>query len=246
MNPTVAIIFLSLMSFVTTAIGVALAFRFKKSEKGMVLGIGFAVGIMLFISFLELIPVAISGVGVARIMIATSIGMLVLALFDAIIPHTHLFKEEGLIRGKLIKGAYLMVFGLILHDFPEGFAMANSYLISPSMGLLVALGIAIHNIPEEFMMTMPLVITGKKKLLIKAAILSALAEPAGALIGLSAAKTFSNASPYLMAFAAGAMIYVCFSELLPMATKYGRNRLLLLGIISGTILYTILHIIIGG
>jgi ZIP family zinc transporter len=65
-----------------------------------------------------------------------------------------------------------------LHDFPEGFAMANSYMASPELGILVALAIAIHNLPEEFAMAVPVVPLRTKKLLYGAAALSALAEPA--------------------------------------------------------------------
>lgn len=80
-----------------------------------------------------------------------------MASLHVIIPHTHLVEESGRIDARMLESAYLVAFGLILHDFPEGFAMANSYVASPSSGVLVALAIALHNIPEEFAMAAPAV-----------------------------------------------------------------------------------------
>jgi ZIP family zinc transporter len=86
----------------------------------------------------------------------------------------------------LVKSVYLVVYGLVLHDVPEGFAMANAYVASPALGLLVALAIALHKLPEEFAMAVPAVMLKSKGFLFGAALLSALAEPLGAIIGLIA------------------------------------------------------------
>lgn len=77
----------------------------------------------------------------------------------------------------MIKVSYLVAIGILIHDFPEGFAMASSFQVEVKFGLLIALGIAIHNIPEEFALSVPLVPTKKMKLLTKLLVLSALAEP---------------------------------------------------------------------
>jgi len=98
--------------------------------------------------------------------------------------------------------------------------MANSYISSPSLGLLVALAIAIHNIPEEFAMAVPIVMVKKKRFLYRAAFLSGLAEPFGAIIGLTATHLYHALNPLFMAFAAGAMVFISVHELLPMAKRY--------------------------
>lgn len=82
----------------------------------------------------------------------------------------------------------MVVIGLILHDVPEGFAMANAYIASPSLGLLVGLAIALHNLPEELAMAVPALKLRSQRFLLQAAALSALAEPLGAVIGLVAVE----------------------------------------------------------
>ena len=147
---------------------------------------------------------------------------------------------------KAVKTAYLIIFGLILHDFPEGFAMANSYIYSPGLGLLIALAIAIHNIPEEFAMAVPILHLKKKGFLFKAAFLSGLAEPAGAAIGLFAASLLPALNPVLMSFAAGTMIFISVHELLPMAKRYRRTSLFALGLVLSVLVYLGLGMVIPG
>ena len=246
MLPTtyIAVLLLAFLSGLTTLIGVALALYFRKSIKGIVIGIGFSAGIMLLISFFELIPESVSAAGIPRTLIAVLLGIWLVGILNFIIPHTHFFEEKGHIDIHLLKTAYLVAFGLILHDFPEGFAMANSYIQSPSLGLLVALAIAIHNIPEEFAMAVPILQTEKKKLLFKIAFLSGLAEPAGAVLGLIAVSFLPSLNPLFMAFAAGAMIFVSIHELLPMARRYKRIFLFVLGIILSIVVYMGLAVLI--
>jgi zinc transporter, ZIP family len=140
----------------------------------------------------------------------------------------------------------LVAFGLILHDIPEGFAMANSYIASPSLGILVALAIAIHNIPEEFAMAVPIVMIKKKRFLYMAAFLSALAEPLGALIGLVAVHFHPMLNPLFMAFAAGAMVFISVHELLPMAKRYHKIHLFILGALISILVYVLLAALIPG
>jgi len=224
----IAVIILSFLSGITTLIGVWLALRFKKSAKGIAAGIGFSAGIMFWISLLELIPEAAITAGTLNTLIALILGFVLLLALHYIIPHTHMMKERGHIDHRLLKAAYMVAFGLILHDFPEGLAMANSYIYAPALGLLVALAIAIHNIPEEFAMAVPLVLT-KRGGLIKIAFLSALAEPAGAVLGLMAVGIAPGLNPTFMAFAAGAMIFVSIHELFPMARRYKKPGWFALG-----------------
>ncbi|WP_455208895.1 ZIP family metal transporter [Kaarinaea lacus] len=122
--------------------------------------------------------------------------------------------------------------------------MANAYITSPGTGLSVALVIALHNIPEEFAIAVPVAVPKSRRFLFGAAILSGLAEPVGASIGLFA----SNVSPELvllfMAFAAGAMIFVSLHELVPMAKQYGKLQFFGLGILTSVVMYMMLILII--
>ena len=163
--------------------------------------------------------------------------MLIVAVLHWIIPHTHLVEERGMLNPALLRSAYLVAFGLILHDVPEGFAMANAYVASPSLGVMVAVAIALHNIPEEFAMAVPIVAVRKQRLLYAAAFLSGLAEPLGALIGLAAVQVYPGLNPLFMAFAAGAMIFVSVHELLPMARRYGNIGLFITGGTASAFVY---------
>jgi ZIP family zinc transporter len=240
----VAVILLSFMSLFTTAAGVALALHLRHSDRGIAVGIGFSAGIMLLISFFELIPEAAAVAGVLRALVAVGMGGLLLIALNFVIPHIHLEDERRDRGAPLARTAYLVVLGLILHDFPEGFAMANSYIASPSLGLLVAVAIALHNLPEEFAMAVPAVLSERKRFLYAAAAISALAEPAGAIIGLIAVSIVPTLNPLFMAFAAGAMIFVSLHELVPMARRCGHLLLFTAGMALSGAVFVVLRALI--
>ncbi|KPK12423.1 MAG: zinc permease [Acidithiobacillales bacterium SG8_45] len=238
------VLLLATLSGLTTVLGVLLAVYVSRSSKWIAVGIGFSVGIMLLIALFELIPESLATTKSSTALIAVVLGATCVGMLHYVIPHTHLFKERGIVDPKYFRTAYLVSFGLILHDFPEGFAMANSYLTSPSLGIAVALAIALHNIPEEFAMAVPLVATRSRAFLLRAAILSGMAEPAGAAIGLFAASVNPGLVPMFMAFAAGAMIFVSVHELIPMARKYGRLSLFGLGMGASIVVYVLLALLV--
>jgi ZIP family zinc transporter len=215
-----AVILLSLLSCVTVLIGVALALRLRENPRALAAGIGFAVGIMVLISVLELLPASIGAIGLGPTLGTATAGAVFVWAANLVIPHTHLVVEGGLVDARLVRAAYLVALGLILHDVPEGFAMANAYVASPPLGVLVALAIALHNIPEEFAMAVPLVMLERRASLYGAAALSALAEPAGALIGLASVGAAPSLNGHFLALAAGAMLFISVHELVPMARRY--------------------------
>jgi ZIP family zinc transporter len=141
---------------------------------------------------------------------------------------------------RLIHSAYLVAFGLILHDVPEGFAMANAYVAAPKLGVLVAVGIALHNLPEEFAMAAPLVMLRSRRALYGAAVLSAMAEPVGAVIGLVALGIMPALNAHFLAFAAGAMLFVSIHELVPMAKRYHHPGLFMWGMLLSAVVYALL------
>jgi len=241
-----AVILLSLLSCLTTCIGVALALKLRENARAIAAGIGFSAGIMILISALELIPESIAAMGIGATVGGASAGAALVWVAHFVIPHTHLFEEKGIADKALIRSAYLVVFGLILHDVPEGFAMANAYVASPALGVLVALAIALHNLPEEFAMSVPAVMLRSKAFLYGAAVLSALAEPLGAVIGLAAVGIAPALNAHFLAFAAGAMIFVSVHELIPMARRYRHVGLFLWGIAFSVLVYVLLAAITGG
>lgn len=241
MNPTyTAVLLLSLLSVLTTALGVVLALKLRENRRAIAAGIGFSVGIMVLISLLELIPEASAAMGLGATLTSAVLGAALLWAMHLVIPHTHLFPETGLTNRVLFRSAYLVAFGLILHDVPEGFAMANAYVATPTLGVLVAVAIALHNVPEEFAMAVPVMLLRSKRLLFGAAFLSALAEPLGAILGLVAVGIAPSLNAHFMAFAAGAMLFVSIHELIPMAQRYRHIGLFLVGVLVSALVYWLL------
>jgi ZIP family zinc transporter len=235
-----AVILLSLLSCVTTCIGVALALALRENTRAIAAGIGFSAGIMILISVLELLPESIATAGAGATLSAAASGAALVWAAHFVVPHIHLVEEKGVTDRPLVRSAYLVAFGLILHDLPEGFAMANAYVASPALGVLVALAIAVHNLPEEFAMAVPAVTLRSRRFLFGAAVLSALAEPLGAIIGLGAVAIAPSLNAHFLAFAAGAMLFVSFHELLPMAKRYRHAGMFGLGVIASALVFWLL------
>lgn len=238
-----AVLGLAVLSGATTLLGVVLAVYFSRDRRWVALGIGFSVGVMILISLLELIPSALAATGLVEALVAVVVGSAFVAVLHWILPHTHLVEEHGVFESTMLRTAYLVLIGLILHDLPEGFAMANSYILSPSLGVLVAIIIALHNTPEEFAMAVTVVAAKEHRFLYLAALISALAEPAGALIGLIAVQMAPVMNPLFMGAAAGAMIFVSAHELIPMAKHYRQGMLFGFGFASSAVVHLILALI---
>lgn len=235
-----AVLVLSFLSCLTTCLGVMLALWLQRNDRAIAGGIGFSAGIMILISLVELIPEASTEIGRLPALLTALSGALLLWGVHTILPHTHLVKEHGMIDPGVVKSVYLVVFGLILHDVPEGFAMANAYASSPSLGVLVAIAIALHNLPEEFALCIPVITLKSRRFLFGTALLSALAEPFGAMLGLLAIEVAPVLSPYFLSFAGGAMIFVSVHELLPLARRYGSLWYFTGGIVISAIVYRLL------
>jgi ZIP family zinc transporter len=241
MNPThTAVILLSLLSSVTTCLGVALAMSLRENTQAIAIGLGFSVGIMILIPVLDLMPESIAIAGVVGAVTTAILSAAVVWAADLALSHFHLAEANGMTDKALIKSAHLVVFGLILHDIPEGFAMANAYVASPALGVLVAVAIALHNLPEEFAMAVPAVMFRSKRFLFGAALLSALAEPIGAIIGLAAVGVAPSLHAHFLAFAAGAMVFVSIHELIPLARRYRHTGLFAGGIVISFLVYELL------
>ena len=173
------------------------------------------------------------------------LGILFLLVLDSIVPHLHLNtdKPEG-IKSKL-KKTTMMVFAVTLHNIPEGMAVGVSFaaFLAGNSGIelfevmLLAVGIAIQNIPEGAIISMPLRLEGKSKW--KAFLygtLSGIVEPIGAGITIALLNLVVPMLPYLLSFAAGAMIYVVVEELIPESQVGNHSNLGTIGFAFGFIL----------
>ena len=114
----IAVLLLAFLSALTTLLGVVLAIYVGKNERVIALGIGFSAGMMLLVSFLELMPEAMGEAGMGTASTSFILGVLIVATLHWLIPHTHLVEEKGVLPPMLLRTAYLVAFGLILHDVP--------------------------------------------------------------------------------------------------------------------------------
>ena len=218
--------------FIGTALGSACVFFMKKklSRKVQRALTGFAGGVMVAASIWSLlIPAMEQSADMGKWSFAPSVagfwlGILFLLLLDKIIPHLHMNANQAEGPKSRAKKTTMMVLAVTLHNIPEGMAvgvvfaglLSGSAEITAGGALALSLGIAIQNFPEGAIISMPLHAEGKTK--IKAfsdGVLSGAVEPIGALLTVLFAGLLIPAMPYLLSFAAGAMVYVVVEELIP-------------------------------
>ena len=221
-----------LIPFAGTAAGSACVFFMRRELKQSIQKAltGFASGVMTAASIWSLLIPAMSqseGMGTWAFLPAVIgfwLGILFLLALDRIIPHLHMFadKAEGP-RTRLARST-MMVLAVTLHNIPEGMAVGVVYAgliagtgsITAGAALALALGIAIQNFPEGAIISMPLCAQGKSKgRAFMDGVLSGAVEPIGALATILATSLVMPAMPYLLSFAAGAMMYVVVEELIP-------------------------------
>ena len=221
-----------LIPFLGTTLGACCVFFMRRSlgERVQRMLTGFAAGVMVAASVWSLLIPAIEqseGLGKFAFVPAAVgfwVGILFLLLLDHVIPHLHQNsnKAEGP-KGEL-RRTTMMVLAVTLHNIPEGMAvgvvyagyLAGSAQISAAGAMALSLGIAIQNFPEGAIISMPLRADGMGKgRAFLSGMLSGIVEPIGAVLTILAARLIIPALPYLLSFAAGAMLYVVVEELIP-------------------------------
>ena len=154
----------------------------------------------------------------------TALGVLFLLALDHLIPHLHVGSDEAEGPKSKLGRTTMMVLAVTLHNIPEGMAVGVMYagLLSGNMqitaasALALSIGIAIQNFPEGAIISMPLRAEGESKgKAFLGGVLSGIVEPIGAILTIIAAQFIVPALPYLLSFAAGAMVYVVVEELIP-------------------------------
>ena len=251
-----------IIPFLGTILGSAMVFlmRNKINEKVQKLLLGFASGVMISASIWSLI---IPAIDMAKeqgkiAWMPTAIGFLLgiafLLLLDSIIPHLHINSEkpEG-IKAKL-KKTTMMVFAVTLHNIPEGMAvgvaLAGAIIgntgITMAGVLALAIGIAIQNFPEGAIISMPLKSEGisKPKAFLYGT-LSGIVEPIGAILTILLTNLVVPILPYLLSFAAGAMIYVVVEELIPESQVGEHSNIGTIGVAIGFVIMMILDVALG-
>jgi ZIP family zinc transporter len=237
---------LTAIAGLSTGIGSAIAYFIKKPKVTYLsFSLGVSAGVMIYISFMELLPDALEDVGPIWGLAAFFIGIGAIGLIDMLIPepeNPHEFAgidEPAADRtdsSSLMRTGLLLALAIGIHNFPEGLATFGAALGDVKLGVFIAFAIAIHNIPEGIAVSVPIFYaTGNKNKAFFYSFLSGLSEPVGAIVGYLILLPFLNPDVLagLMAFVAGVMIYISLDELLPMAHRYGHGHLVITGIVLG-------------
>jgi len=258
----------------STGIGSAIAF-FTRSTNFRFLSVatGFSAGVMLYVSFLEILPSASQTLTSysqhwADWLTAAAFfaGILFIFLIDNFIPsaqNPHEARPDTQIEAvhsgaspqKLLhttpaalhRMGIFTAIAIAIHNFPEGLVVFLAPLEDPSLGIAVAIAVALHNIPEGISIAVPIYFaTGRRRAAFTYSMLSGLAEPVGGVIGYLILQPFLGPVVMGSAFAAvaGIMVYISLDELLPASRAYGKNHDSIYGLLAGMLLMALTLLLI--
>ena len=252
---------LTIVAGLSTGIGSAIAYFIRKPKiVYLSFSLGLSAGVMIYISFMELLPDALETVGEFWGVAVFFIGIAAIGLIDLLVPepeNPHSYegldeptatRENSRPRPSNVVGAGLMRTGLLtalaigIHNFPEGLATFASTLNDVRLGVFIAIAIAIHNIPEGIAVSVPVFYaTSNKNKAFFYSFLSGTSEPVGAIVGYLILLPFLTPAVLaaLLAFIAGIMVYISVDELLPMAHRYGHGHTVIAGIVSGMLVMAV-------
>ena len=244
-----------LIPFLGTALGSAFVFFMRKDmpQPLQKMLLGFASGVMVAASVWSLLipSMDMSGGSVVPSVLGLLAGFAFLLLIDYITPHIHADGEVEGPRSSLSRTAKLTL-AVTIHNFPEGMAVgvaiAGAVTADFSMAgaLALSLGIAIQNVPEGAIISMPLRAAGNGRWRSFAiGSLSGIVEPIGGALVLLLASAITGIMPYLLAFAAGAMLYVVVEELIPETAEGAHSNLGTVGFALGFALMMALDVLLG-
>jgi ZIP family zinc transporter len=258
MNDNVQIAFLlTIIAGLSTGIGSAIAFVIKeKSEKILTFAMGLAAGVMLYLSFMEMLPHATHAIAGQLqhahdsswiTLIAFFSGMVLVAFIERLMPaihNPHEIEQTPINQSdkKLLRVGLMTAIALAIHNFPEGIATFVSTLEDPQLGLTIAVAIAMHNIPEGIAISMPIYhATGNRRKAFLYSFLSGLVEPLGAILCYCLFIDYLNplVMGILLAAVAGIMVFISIDQLLPAASKYGEHKMTTYGVVTGMLLMSV-------
>jgi ZIP family zinc transporter len=242
---------LTLLAGLSTGIGSTIAYFIRRPKiVYLSFSLGLSAGVMIYVSFMELLPSASGSVGEPLSLLFFFLGIAFIGFVDLLVPESenpHNFKELGEPRNPdegraLMRTGMMTAVAIGIHNFPEGLATFASAMSNVRLGVFIAIALAIHNIPEGIAVSMPIYYaTLNKNKAFFYSFLSGVSEPVGALIGFLLLMPFLT--PVVLAgtlaFVAGIMIYISLDELLPMAHSYGHGHLVISGVVLGMLVMAI-------
>lgn len=234
---------LSALAGLSTTIGGFLFLSKRLCQKNYLsFFLGLSAGVMIYLSFVELLPEAIESLGFFQANLFFFLGLIIMAIIDFAIPHHYLEKKmcsrNEKIDPKMLSTGIVVTIGLIIHNLPEGMAVFMSSYSNIKLGVLLASAIAIHNIPEGVAVAVPIYFaTLNKTKAVKYTFIAGIAEPVGALIAYFLLKPWlsQNFLAYIFSIVAGIMVYISFDELLPASFRDDDGHKALFGLVIGMI-----------
>lgn len=251
-----------LVPLLGTTLGAAMVFLMRNEmnarlEKAL---LGFAAGVMIAASVWSLLVPSIDMAAEQGVipwvpaLVGFLLGIVFLLLIDTLTPHLHLAsdKPEGVKSG--FSKTTMMLLAVTIHNIPEGMAVGVAFAgavignagITMAGALALAVGIAIQNFPEGAIISLPLRSEGNKRgKSFALGVLSGAVEPVGAILAIALASIVTPILPYMLAFAAGAMIYVVVEELIPEASEGEHSNLGTIAFAIGFALMMMLDVALG-
>jgi ZIP family zinc transporter len=262
MSDTLKVLIGIAIPFLGTTLGAGMVFFMKGSmnPKLQKLLLGFAAGVMIAASVWSLLIPAINmaeaagGVAWVPALVGFLIGIGFLLLLDMLIPHLHMDCETPEGRPCGLGKSLMLVLAVTLHNIPEGMAvgvvlagmLSGGEVITAAGAFALAIGIAIQNFPEGAIISMPLVGTGLTRgKAFRYGFLSGVVEPIGAIVTILLTSLVTPILPYILAFAAGAMLYVVVEELIPEAQAGAHSNIGTIGAALGFALMMVLDVGLG-
>lgn len=262
MNTTIKLLLGLLLPLVGTTLGAGMVFFFKKEmpprlQKFL---LGFASGVMIAASVWSLlIPAMNMAEANGRSPLFPAVGGFLLGVgfllvLDAVIPHLHVDDKHPEGRPSRLGKSAMLMLAVTLHNFPEGMAVgvvlagmvSGQATISSAAALALAIGIAVQNFPEGAILSLPLVGSGmRRRRAFGYGFLSGVVEPIGALLTILLTSHITPVLPYVLAFAAGAMVYVVVEELIPASQDGHHSNLGTIGAALGFALMLVLDVALG-
>ncbi|MGL4411392.1 MAG: zinc transporter ZupT [Bacteroidales bacterium] len=241
---------LTMIAGLATGIGSILAFFTKHTNtKFLSSALGFSAGVMMFVSFVELLPTSRIGFiedfgdkqGFLYMLLSFFGGIALIMFIDFVIPseenpHESHKVEEMQYKYKLKRMGVMIALSIAIHNFPEGLATFVAAMDNLEIAIPIVVAIAIHNIPEGIAVSIPIYhATGDRKKAFRLSLLSGMAEPLGAIVGWLILMPFwtPTINNIILAGIAGIMVFISLDELLPSAEKYGEHHLSITGLLLG-------------
>ncbi len=233
---------ISSIAGLSTTIGSLIGLVFKKEDSRFMSAVlGFTAGVMIGVSFFELLPSGFEEIGFIKASIAFIVGFVFIFLIDFFIPHEYIGQKERIVDKtdkKLLRTGLFVAIGIGIHNFPEGMATFYSSIVDIKIGIAIAVAIAVHNIPEGIAVSAPVYkATGSRTKAFLWSFLSGIVEPVGALLTALIILPFLNSQilGYMLSGIAGLMVFISIDELIPVSKSYGYSHLPITSFLLGLV-----------